>query len=92
VSSTDIASALSLMTRRLVIDRTGLTGRYNVSLKFTPDAITLRPALRSEYPQIDPEGPSLSTALKEQLGIKMKTQSEKVEVLVIDHVERPTPD
>jgi uncharacterized protein (TIGR03435 family) len=92
VSSTDIASALSLMTRRLVIDHTGLTGRYNVSLKFTPDAITLRPALRSDYPQIDPDGPSLSTALKEQLGIKMKTQSEKVDVLVIDHVEKPTPD
>jgi uncharacterized protein (TIGR03435 family) len=88
----DLVSNLTVLSKRVVIDRTGLGGRYDFSLTYTPDTITLQPSLRSEFPKIDPDGPSLATALKEQLGLKMLSKSERVEVLVIDHVERPTPD
>jgi uncharacterized protein (TIGR03435 family) len=88
----DLISNLTVLTKRVIIDRTGFVGRYNFFLTYTPDAITLQPSLRSEFPKIDPDGPSLQTALKEQLGLKMLSKSERVDVLVIDHVERPTPD
>jgi uncharacterized protein (TIGR03435 family) len=62
---------------RAVLDRTGIAGEFDVDLEWTPD----------ESP--DP-GPSIFTALQEQLGLKLESQKGIVDVLVVDHVERPS--
>ncbi len=61
---------------RPVFDRTGLTGTYDIDLQWTPEGI-------------DGDGPSIFTALQEQLGLKLAPEKAQVEVLVIDKVERP---
>jgi uncharacterized protein (TIGR03435 family) len=59
-----------------VIDNTGLNGAYNVGLTWAADD--------------DPSGPSLFTAVEEQLGLKLEPTKGPVETLVIDHAERPS--
>jgi uncharacterized protein (TIGR03435 family) len=86
---------------RIVTDRTALTGRFDVDLQYTPDQLRQfkgSPDLPpGTLPQIngspfDPNGPSIFTALQEQLGLKLESTKGPVDVLVIDHVEQPTPD
>ena len=68
---------------RPLIDKTGLQGLYDVTLQWSPEpAQSTRPS----------DFPSLFTAVQEQLGLKLQATKAPVEVLVIDHVERPTPD
>jgi uncharacterized protein (TIGR03435 family) len=74
------ARNLSGATGRYVVDKTGLTGSFDLELEFTPD----------QSP--DTTGPSLFTAMQEQLGLKLDSQRAPVEVVVIDRLERPTPD
>ena len=57
---------------------------------YTPDPLRHHPPDRA--PSVDPDGPSVFTAVQEQLGLKLEPQEGLGEVLVIDHVERPTPD
>jgi uncharacterized protein (TIGR03435 family) len=66
--------------QRVVRDRTGLTGAYDVDLAFARDATAAR------------ELPPIMTALKEQLGLELKSAVGPVDVIVIDHVEAPAPD
>ena len=76
---------------RLVIDKTGLSGRFAFTLAWTPERIpegTPPPGI----PPIDPNGPPLVTALQEQLGLKLQPARSRMEVVVIDGVEQPTPD
>ncbi len=79
---------------RLVVDRTGLTGTYDLDLTWTPDQ--LPSADRNTMPMptapIDPNGPSLFTALQEQLGLKLESARGPVPVLMIDSVDLPTAD
>jgi uncharacterized protein (TIGR03435 family) len=91
-----IAQMLSQWVNRTVVDRTGLTGGFDFDLTWTPDQI---PQGRGEpppgappLPPIDPNGPSIFTAVQEQLGLKLDSQRGPVEVLVIDSVEQPTED
>jgi uncharacterized protein (TIGR03435 family) len=74
---------------RPVIDRTGLTGRYDIHLE---NALSTPPALRQTNGDDDraPSGPSLFTALQEQLGLKLEPIKAPKKVLVIDHIERPS--
>jgi uncharacterized protein (TIGR03435 family) len=84
---------LSQLTGRVVLDRTGLTGGYDFDLKWTPTPDQLPsgpPPPGFEPPPIDPNGPSLFTALEEQLGLKLDSTRGPVEVLVIDGIEPPT--
>jgi uncharacterized protein (TIGR03435 family) len=76
---------------RLVVDRSGLEGRYDAELKFTPEFIPPIPpgGLPGGMPLPDANGPSIFTAVQEQLGLKLDPQPGPVEVLVIDSVERP---
>lgn len=72
---------LSNFVGRTVIDRTGLTGYYDITLKWTPDRT------QSSDPNAPPD---LFTALEEQLGLKLVSTKAPVDVLVVDHVEWPT--
>jgi len=88
-----LTQVLSQLTQRIVIDRTGLTGNFDIDLSFTPERMPQGPMPPGvTLPPIDPNGPSLFTAVQEQLGLKLESDRAPVEVLVIDHVERPTPD
>ena len=75
-----------------LIDRTGLSGLYNFTLEYTPDAVALDRASAKEFPNSDPDGPALATALREQLGLRLTTESAPVDVLVIVRIEQPDPD
>lgn len=75
---------------RLVIDRTGLTGEYDYSIKWTPEWMSARPQQPDASPDSDPASPSLLTALRDQLGLKLVPEKAPVQVLVIDHVEPPS--
>ena len=89
-----LATALSPMVQRIVIDRTGLTGAFDAELKWTPDQLPQGPAPPGAppLPSIDPNGPSIFTALQEQLGLKLESVRGPVDVLVIESVSQPTPD
>jgi len=65
-----------------VIDDTGLTGVFDVSLEFANDGAAVRAA----------DVPSMFTALQEQLGLRLERRQVPVEVLVIERAELPTPD
>ncbi len=78
-----------------VVDKTGLTGEYDMDLKWTPDPA--RPAFGdvrnpADLPAPDPNRPEIFTAIKEQLGLELKAEKGPVEVIVIEHAERPTPN
>jgi uncharacterized protein (TIGR03435 family) len=92
----NLAGMLSWLLGHNVVDRTGLTGKYDFILQWTPDegespmlssAVGGAPNLQ---PQPDPNGPSLSMALQDQLGLKLESKKGPVEIIVIDHVERPS--
>jgi bla regulator protein BlaR1 len=85
------ANSLGMFVDRIVIDRTGLTDRYDFTLTWTPDQMGQRPPGAPE-PPFDPNGPSIFTAVQEQLGLKLDSQKGPVTVLVIDHAEHPVED
>jgi uncharacterized protein (TIGR03435 family) len=77
---------------RPVVDRTGLTDRYDFTLKWTPDQSQF---LSSPLPPPRDDAnapPSLYTAVQEQLGLKIEATKAPDDVIVIDHVERPSPN
>jgi uncharacterized protein (TIGR03435 family) len=83
LTTTIIAEELSQITGRIVVDKTDLTGRYDLKLQWTPDGA---PATTED------SAPSLFTAIQEQLGLKLEPAKEPVPVLVIDHIDPPTPN
>jgi bla regulator protein blaR1 len=92
-----LATLLSNQVGRSIIDKTGLTGRYDLQLSFLPDAgrgapIGPPPPGATALPPIDPDAPSIFTALQEQLGLKLESGRGPVDVIVIESVEPPTED
>ncbi len=91
-----LATTLSIWVNRTVVDRTGLTGSFDLELSWTPEQLPQGrgdpPPGAPPLPPIDPNGPSIFTAVQEQLGLKLDSQRGPVEVLVIDGVEQPTED
>ena len=77
--------AMSLLLGQVVHDRSGIEGVFDVQASWRPDAVDAA---------VDPsdQRPSFFTAIQEQLGLRLEPRREAVEVLVIDSVERPTPD
>jgi uncharacterized protein (TIGR03435 family) len=82
-----LAEDLSDEVGRRVVDQTGLTGRYDFTLKWTPDNGA---AANSGSNAGAESGPSLFTALEEQLGLKLVPVKAPVDVVVVDHLDRPT--
>lgn len=83
-----LVNYLANMLRNPVLDKTGLSGLYNFKLEFVPD-LPARPG--GDPPMLNgvpvDSGPSLVTAVREQLGLKLEERKEPVEVMVIDHAE-----
>lgn len=86
-ASEDLASVFVPHVGRTVVDRTGLSAIYDFTLQFTPDDGTAVPGAGSSA--ADPTAPSIFTAIQEQLGLKLESGKAPVDVIVIDHVERP---
>lgn len=84
ISMARLADFLSGQTDRPVIDHTNLTGDYEIKLDFIPDSWELR--------KDPPPGPTLSEALREQLGLKFEAATAPIQVMVVDHVERAPVD
>jgi uncharacterized protein (TIGR03435 family) len=78
---------LATQLGRTVFDKTGLTVRYDFTLKFMPDDAQVQAP--SAGAPIDLP-PSLFTAIQDQLGLKLESGKGPVEIIVIDHVERPS--
>ena len=95
VPMSQFAFVLAPFAQRIVIDRTELTGKYNLQLSWTPQGMRLGgppPQGGPPLPPIDPDGASLFVAIQEQLGLKLEPSRAPIEVVVIDQVERPTAD
>jgi uncharacterized protein (TIGR03435 family) len=78
---------------RVIIDRTGLSGKYDWYLTWTPAEMGMRtePTGADGTPP-DSDAPGLFTALQEQLGLRLESQKGPVQVVVIDHLEPPSPN
>ena len=93
-----MARGLSQQLGRSVLDHTGLKGNYKVALHWTPDPgqpdLSRGPAdatsERDTATASDSSGPSIFTALQEQLGLKLESTKGPVEIIVIDHIEKPS--
>ncbi len=74
--------SLSNDVGRIVLDQTGLTGKYDFTLKWTPDG----------QQETADSGPSIFAALEEQLGLKLVSAKGPVDTIVVDRVEKPSPN
>jgi bla regulator protein blaR1 len=83
-----IATFVSSVGRlgRPVVDQTGLNGRFDFTLEFTPE----RPSPPQEVQPDDFQLTTMQEALQEQLGLKLKTTNAPVDTLIVDHIERPS--
>lgn len=90
----DFVFSLSMrpeLVGRLVLDKTNLQGRYSFTLEWTPEnlaAMSSRTA--SNAPLSNSSGPSLFTALQEQLGLRLESTKASVDTIVVDHIEQPS--
>ena len=96
ITAGGLAAQLSRQLSRTVIDRTGLSDHFDIKLEWTPErgeggpeALGLPPALNTA-PPASLTGPSMFTALQEQLGLKLESTKGPVEIVVIDRAERPS--
>jgi uncharacterized protein (TIGR03435 family) len=94
MSMTTLTTLLSRFMRQTVLDQTGLTGSYDVNLLWTPEDnrpvadAAQRPPERTPEPTNVAPGPTIYTALQQQLGLKLESRKAPIEVIVIDHAEK----
>jgi uncharacterized protein (TIGR03435 family) len=91
MSVSHVADSLSATLGRVVVNKTGLTGIYDFDLRWAPDESVLR-GLKDRDPDEPPpelDGPSIFTAVQEQLGLELKATKGPVQVLVVDHATQP---
>ena len=84
----------SLVLDRPVVDQTGLTGKYDFHFTFTPDDSQFNghpPKLNGQAPaESDASAPNLFDAIQQELGLKLSPERTQVDVIAIDHVEKPS--
>jgi uncharacterized protein (TIGR03435 family) len=88
-----ITVPLSRFLGRRVIDKTGMKGKYDIALEWTPDEIQVTQMILppdAPKPSVDTASPSIFTAVQEQLGLKLESQKGPVETVVIDRAEKPS--
>jgi uncharacterized protein (TIGR03435 family) len=91
VTIESLARSLNNFVDRIVLDKTGLSGNFDVDFSFTGTQSPFGGQRGPDAGASDPAAPpSIFTALQEQLGLKLESQTAPVDVLVIDHVERPS--
>ena len=85
----DMTPLLSTRLQRTVIDRTGLAGPWDLTLTYTPEPsqIAAGAVAPGSQPTFDPNGPSIFTAVQEQLGLKLESTRAPVDVLVLERAE-----
>ena len=82
-SMADFAMGMQFFLDRPIVDQTGLTGRYDLKLRYTPD----------EARATDPNAPpGIFTAIQQQLGLKLEATKASIDVFVIERAEKPTPN
>jgi uncharacterized protein (TIGR03435 family) len=84
-----LATSLGGMVHGPVVDKTGITGKYDFTLHWAPDQGAAPPDENGSLPQGD-SGPSIFTALQEQLGLKLESTKSPLDTIVVDHIERPS--
>jgi uncharacterized protein (TIGR03435 family) len=89
ITMSGLAGLLSRNVGRTVRDRTGIEGTYNITLRATNE---IQGPDRLGRTAVDPDAPSIGTALEEQLGLKLEPGHAPVQFEVVDRAERPTPD
>jgi uncharacterized protein (TIGR03435 family) len=92
-----LATLLSRFERQLILDKTGLEGPFSIDLQWVTEAMRQRalqggPAPTLNGQSVDLSGPSIYTALQEQLGLRLETRKSPVDTLVIDHAEKVPTD
>lgn len=85
----NLTKLLSQQIGSTVLDKTGLAGKYDYTLEWMPER---GPALPGGEAATENNAPPLFTAVQEQLGLKLVSQKEPVEVVVIDQIQQPTPN
>ena len=80
------------MIGRIVVDRTGLEGNWDLDLEFTPEGLDPFGGAPPAPASAPSDLPSVFTAVQEQLGLKLESTRAPVEVVVVERLERPTPD
>ena len=101
MTMTQLVNALSGLVGRTIIDKTDLNGYFDVRLQFAPETAPGNPLGPGGPPlpggppigptgATDPQGPSIFTAIQEQLGLKLDSTKGPVDVIVIDSVQKPT--
>src|SRR5215470_1535854 len=90
----EFAGVMQAHLDRPVVDQTGLKGRFDFQLKWTPDETPFASRGGPGEPPKPPEGanslPDLFTAIQQQLGLKLESTKAQVDVLVVDKVEKPS--
>ena len=86
VPISNLASFLAQTVHKQVMDKTGLTGKYDITLQWTPDDMPAGAAAHAAT-GIDNNAPSIYTALQEQLGLKLDSVKGPVDTIVVDHIE-----
>jgi len=92
IAMSGLANYLQTLLGQVVVDKTGLTANFDFKLAWTPDESQAgKPGAQAGLANAaDPGGPSIFTALQEQLGLKLDATKGPVETIVIEHVEKPS--